>query len=193
MFKRHKRNSDGHPRSVPDKPEDNIERKTRLIRRLKHDATVKTLGFAAALYVCFTFIFGMTLAPSNDMYPAVHKGDLVIYYRPGRLLCTDIVIYETPDGSLQTGRIEAAAGDTAGRTEGGLLTINNRIQPVQKRAGIYEETYAGTKNLDGEIKDGQYLILGDSREKALDSRTFGLIPEKSIKGKIFTIIRRRPL
>ncbi len=68
-----------------------------------------------------------------------------------------------------------------------------RIQPVQKRAGIYEETYAGTKNIDGEIKDGQYLILGDSREKATDSRIFGLIPGKSIKGKVFTIIRRRPL
>ena len=49
------------------------------------------------------------------------------------------------------------------------------------------------KNIDGEIKEGQYLVLGDSRETALDSRTFGPISGNSIKGKVFTIIRRRPL
>lgn len=194
MLGKHDRSNDEQLHSLPDDRLDaNIKRKTRLIKRLKHDAAIKILGFMAALYVTFTFIFGITLAPANDMYPAIRKGDLVIYYRPGRLVCTDIVIYESPDGRRQIGRIEGTAGDTAGRTEGGLLTINNRIQPVQKRAGIYEETYAGTKNIDGEIKDGQYLILGDSREKAADSRTFGLIPGKSIKGKVFTIIRRRPL
>ena len=176
-----------------DSTEENIKRKSRLIRRLRHDAAIKTLGFTAALYILFTFVFGVTFVPANDMYPAVRKDDLVIYYRPGRLVCTDIVIYESPDGVRRTGRIEGVPGDTAGRTEGGLLTINSRIQPVQKRVGIYEETYAGKKNIDGEIRDGHYLILGDSREKALDSRTFGLIPEKAIKGKVFTIIRRRPL
>ena len=182
---------------IPMSPEEsldaNIKRKSRLIKQLKHDAVIKIAGFAAAMLVSFTCIFGITAAPTNDMFPAIHKGDLIIYYRQGRLVNTDVVIYEAPDGSLQTGRIEGTQGETVGKTDGGLLTINGNIQPVQKRSGLYDETYAGEKDISGEIGAGEYLILGDRRELASDSRTFGLISRRSIKGKAFTIIRRRPL
>lgn len=171
----------------------NIKRKTRLVKQLKHDAIIKVIGFIAAFAIVFTFIFGVTLAPSNDMFPAIHEGDLIVYYRIGRLINTDVVLYESPDGETQIGRVEATAGETVGKTEGGLLTINGNFQPVQKRSGLYDETYAGTKDISGEIKEGEYLILADSRETATDSRTFGLISRKAIKGKAFTIIRRRPL
>lgn len=171
----------------------NTERREKLIRRLKRDAVVKIAGFSAAMFITFTFIFGMALAPTNDMFPAVHQGDLIIYFRPGRVMNTDVVLYEDPAGSLQIGRVEAGAGETAGVTDCGLLTINGNIQPVQKRSGLYDETRAGETDLSGEISSGEYLILGDSRETAADSRTFGLIPRSAIKGKAFTIIRRRPL
>ena len=176
-----------------EKTDADIKRKKRLIKQLKHDAVIKVTGFAAAMFITFSFVFGITLAPTNDMFPAVHQGDLIIYYRPGRIINTDVVIYEYPAGSLHIGRVEGTQGETAGRTDGGLLTINGNIQPVQKRRGLYDETYAGEKDISGEIGSGEYLILGDSRETAADSRTFGLIPRKAIKGKAFTIVRRRPL
>ena len=185
------------PAQTVQDPEDRIEagiqRKKKLIKRLRRDAFIKVAGFAAALFITFSYIFGITLAPTNDMFPAVHQGDLIVYYRPGRIVNTNVVIYEDPGGGLQIGRVEGTQGETAGRTEGGLLTINGNIQPVQKRSGLYDETYAGDKDISGEIGSGEYLILGDSRETAADSRTFGLIPRKAIKGKAFTIVRRRPL
>ncbi len=170
-----------------------ITRKRRLISRLRHDAIIKAVMSAAVLLITFTCIFGVVLAPTNDMFPAVHEGDLIVYYRPGRIINTDVVIYEAPDGSLQIGRIEGCQGETVGRTDGGLLTVNGNIQPVQKRSGLYDETYAGERNIYGEIGNGEYLVLGDRRETASDSRCFGLIPRKAIKGKAFTIVRRRPL
>lgn len=170
-----------------------IKRKQDLIRRLRHDAVIKIAGSAAVLFMTFSFIFGITFTPTNDMFPAVHEGDMVIYYHPGRFVNTDVVVYEAPDGSRQIGRIEGTAGETVGRTDGGLLTINGNIQPVQKRLGLYDETWAGRKDISGEIGNREYLILGDNRENASDSRAFGLIPRKAIKGKVFTIIRRRPL
>lgn len=170
-----------------------IKRKERLVKRLKHDAAIKTAGFAAAMVITFSVVFGIALAPTNDMFPAVHEGDLLIYFRPGRIINTDIVIYSLPDGSPQIGRVEGTQGETVGRTEGGLLTINGNIQPVQKRSGLYDETYAGDTDISGEIGSGEFLILGDRRETAGDSRKFGLIPRKAIKGKVFTIVRRRPL
>ena len=171
----------------------NIQRKTRLIKQLKLDALIKAVSFTAAFIIVFSFIFGVTLAPTNAMFPAVHEGDLIIYYRIGRMINTDVVIYESPDGERQIGRIEGTAGETVGKTEGGLLTINGNIQPAQKRSGLYDETFIGEKDISGEIREDEYLILADSRESAADSRTFGLIPGKAIKGKAFTIIRRRPL
>ena len=170
-----------------------IKRKTRLVKQLRHDAVIKVMVSAAALFITFSYIFGMVLAPTNDMFPAVHEGDLIIFYRPGRIINTDVVIYETPGGDIQIGRIEGTQGETVGKTDGGLLTVNGNIQPVQKRSGLYYETYAGEKDISGEIGQEEYLIRGDSRETAEDSRTFGLIRRKSIRGKVFTIVRRRPL
>lgn len=170
-----------------------ISKKKLLIKRLRFDALSKAAISAIVLFVTFTCVFGVCLAPTNDMFPAVHEGDLIIYYRPGRIINTDVVIYEAPGGAPQIGRVEGCSGETVGRTDGGLLTVNGNIQPVQKRSGLYDETYAGEKDISGAIKEGEYLILGDRRETAADSRCFGLIPRKAVKGKVFTIIRRRPL
>ena len=180
-------------RDSDEKLDRDIKRKTRLIKQLKHDVIIKAVVSAAALSITFSFIFGIVLAPTNDMFPAVHEGDLIIFYRPGRIINTDVVIYETPDGTYQIGRVEGTQGETVGKTDGGLLTVNGNIQPVQKRSGLYDETYAGEKDISGEISKEEYLILGDRRETAEDSRAFGLIPRKAIKGKVFTIVMRRPL
>ena len=185
-----KAQSDTDPEEVLDA---DIRRKTRLIKQLRHDVLIKVTVSAAVVIVTFSFIFGVTLAPSNDMFPAVHEGDLIIFYRQGRIINTDVVIYETPGGFAQIGRIEGTQGETVGVTDGGLLTVNGNIQPVQKRSGLYDETYAGAKDISGEIGPEEYLILGDSRETAEDSRTYGLIPRRAIRGKVFTIVRRRPL
>ena len=176
-----------------EKQEPDINRKQKLIKQLRREAVIKTAGSAAALFIIFSFIFGITLAPANDMFPAVHKGDLIVYYRPGKIINTDVVIYTDPGGSLQIGRVKGTQGETVGKTEGGLLTINGNIQPVQRRSGLYDETHAGTKDISGEIGTDEFLILGDSRATASDSRSFGLIRRRDIKGKVFTIIRRRPL
>lgn len=191
-----KKNNNNMERSAPDaegKIDADIKRKTRLVKQLRHDVLIKISVFAAVIFITFSYIFGMTLAPTNDMFPAVHEGDLLVFYRPGRIINTDVVIYETPDGKEQIGRIEGTQGETVGMTDGGLLTVNGNIQPVQKRSGLYDETYAGTKDISGDIGQEEYLILGDRRETAEDSRSFGLIPRKAIKGKVFTIVRRRPL
>ena len=184
---------DQHVQDPEEKLDKDIKRKTRLIKQLRHDAIIKVAVSAAAFFITFSYIFGIVLAPTNDMFPAVHEGDLIIFYRPGRIINTDVVIYETPDGTYQIGRVEGTQGETVGKTDGGLLTVNGNIQPVQKRSGLYDETYAGEKDISGEIGKEEYLILGDRRETAEDSRAFGLIPRKAIKGKVFTIVRRRPL
>ena len=100
------------------------------------------------LFITFTYVFGITLAPTNDMFPAIHQGDMLIYYRLGRFTDKDIVLYKVA-GGRNLGRVQAAAGEEVGQTEGGLLTINGNIQPVQERSGLYYETYVDP---DGKLK-----------------------------------------
>ena len=47
-----------------EKTDADIKRKTRLIKQLKHDALIKTAGFAAGLIFTFSLIFGIALAPT---------------------------------------------------------------------------------------------------------------------------------
>lgn len=173
--------------------EKNIKRKTVLIKRLKHDAIFKTVGFVLTMAVLFTFVFGITRARTLDMYPAVNAGDFIFYYRLGDVLNTDVVLYEAGD-ETRIGRVEATSGSKLGATEDGRLTIDGNFQPVQPESGMYYETYLRDGlAVPADVEGGQYLVLGDNRANAQDSRDYGLIDKKDIKGKVLVILRRRPL
>ena len=173
--------------------EKNIKRKTMLIKRLKHDAIFKTAGFVLTVAVLFTFVFGVTRARTLDMYPAVNAGDFIFYYRLGDVMNTDVVLYKT-GGETKLGRVEATAGSKLSTTEDGRLTIDGNFQPVQPESGMYYETYLRDGlTVPAEVEGGQYLVLGDNRANAQDSRDYGLIDKKDIKGKVLVILRRRPL
>ena len=131
-----------------EKNDPEIKKKSRLLKQLKRDALIKTIGSVAALIITFSCVFGITRAPTNDMFPAIHKGDLIVYYRQGKIVKTDVVIYDAPDGSPQIGRVEGIQGETVGKTGGGFLTVNGNIPPVQKRSWAPARSMARESNAD---------------------------------------------
>lgn len=174
----------------------NIKRKRMLIKRLKHDLIVKIIFFVLAAVVTFTFVFGITRVTAGDMHPAVEAGDWLLYLRPGNYLNTDVVVYKAADGKQRVGRVQATEGSALDRTEDGRLTVDGSFQPVQPDSGVYYETYLrkdGALAVPSEVGHNQFLVLGDNRENAKDSRDFGFISKKDIKGKVLVVIRRRPL
>ena len=181
------------PLTEEEKLDRNIKRKPILIKKLKHDAVIKVVVFFVAFFITFTFIFGVTRAGTNDMYPAIHDGDVIMYFRLGDFMNGDVVVYETKDG-MNVGRVQACMGSVIGQTEGGKITIDGNFQPIQKSAGLYYETYVRDGlELPCQVGKDQYLVLGDEREQSKDSRDYGLINKEDIKGKVFTFMRRRPL
>ncbi len=155
-------------------------------------ALIRTAAFAAAAAACGTFLFGLATVPDNDMFPQIRAGDLALFYRPGKPLGQDAVIYER-EGRLAAGRIAASEGDTVEVSGSGELMVNGIQQPALKRLGIYSETKinGGAEEYPVTLGEDQYFILGDDRESARDSRSCGIIDRDEIKGVIFVLLRRQ--
>lgn len=145
--------------------------------------------FFASIWFVFTFLFGVWICDSRDMYPAIREGDLVVYCRTISLARQDAVVYES-NGEFRVGRVAAMEGDVLGATRDGKLTINGKTEPVQPRRGLYEETPA-KKSVCRALSSGEIFLLGDAREDATDSRKRGPVAKENVRGKVFMLWRRR--
>lgn len=147
---------------------------------------------AVILAVLFGVIFGMTTAKNQDMAPKICAGDVLLYYRlENNYSDQDVVVFEK-DGTLYTGRIVAREKDKVEITDKNELKINGSIV---NETDIFYKTPA---YMDGisypvKMKKDQYFILCDFREGAKDSRYFGAVDAKNIKGRVITVLRRSNL
>ena len=65
-----------------------------------------------AVFLIFTFLYGIVRINDVSMKPAIKDGDLVMYYRlDKRFISGDVAVFEA-DGRTTTGRVVAVAGDT---------------------------------------------------------------------------------
>lgn len=152
---------------------------------------LKIIIFLLLLGSAFTFIFGIERCSDDMMSPAYKNGDLTIYYRLQKdYQATDTVVIEK-DKKTQIRRIIAKEGDTVDITEEGLK-INGYLQQEQD---IYKETlpYKDGIRFPITLESCEYFVLGDNRSNAEDSRIYGIVNKKEIKGIIMTMIRRRGL
>lgn len=150
---------------------------------------VKILFLAGIAALLFTFAFGIWRNQDASMVPTVQEGDLLFYYRLNqKFLPSDVVLVEY-QGKKQIRRVVATAGDTVDISEEGLM-INGA---VQQEPGIYSDTLAYTEGVSFPLTvgEGEVFLLGDNRKNAADSRIYGTVKVKDIRGKIMTILRRR--
>ena len=72
------------------------------------------------------------------------------------------------------------------------LEINGYLQ---QEDDIYTDTMRFAEGIDFPVTVGQeeYFVLGDNRENARDSRIYGLVNQKEIKGTVISLLRRRGL
>lgn len=138
----------------------------------------------------FIFVIGVCVNNGVSMMPSFHDRDVIFYYRLANgFKAGETVVYEGKNGELITGRVTACKGDTADITE----------EEVKINGYYIKEDYVSGETVlfDGGMKfpvtlsDGQYLILCDNRSEQSDSRTFGIITQNQIKGRIMLSIRQR--
>ncbi len=167
-------------------------RRARLARRselLLLFRCVILLGLAG--WILFTRVFMLVRVEGIDMFPSMKDGDLAVIFRLHQEYETEDVIAYQVDGALYIGRIAARAGDVVTiDSEEGKLTVNGTV----KSGEIMYPTYAREGSVYPErVPEGCVYVLGDYRTQSRDSRDFGPIPMRDVKGKVITLLRRRGL
>ncbi len=158
----------------------------RVLKRLRN-LLLKIFVIGLLLWILLNYVGGVFICHTNDMYPALRDGDLVITFRLGGYKSGDLVIYEH-EGKNCFGRIVGEPGDEVVIDEEGTYTING-LRPYET---IYYETKkrpSDTMVFPYTVKEGEYFVLADAREQAMDSRSIG--PVTKLKGKVIFQIRRR--
>ena len=150
---------------------------------------IKITVTAALVWALFAFVLGVSVHYGNNMYPAVHDGDLLVSLRTQKPFINAVVLYRV-NGNTEVGRVIAVEGSVVDIAENGALTVN----------GVYpsEEVFYATYRAEGSsvsypytVGSGKVFILNDFRQDTNDSRTFGAVDKKDLKGPMLFTVRRR--
>lgn len=150
---------------------------------------LKLLIVAAIGWALLTFVLGVFVVHTNDMYPAIRDGDLLITYRIGPPTRGAIIAY-TVNGERRFGRVVGAAGDVIEMDTEGHYTVNDGVP--------YETIYYDTRSDPDSpvvypytVPPDSLFVLNDLRDNLSDSRRFGAIPLRDTDGCAALQLRRR--
>ena len=169
--------------------------KTRFLERYNglklgwlHDS-LHFILLTAALFLLFRFCIGLSVVGGDSMDPTLKDGTVVVYNRLVRnYKAGDVISLRVPSGEYYVKRIIAVAGDTVDLRDGFVYVNGNRIEEDQPYGETLEE--AGSIIYPYTVRKGSVFVLGDNRLVSLDSRTFGEVGLRQIKGRIFLAIGR---
>ena len=183
---------------TPDKAEQNAENKAPKKKQTKKKKTtaqlltgflIKLAAIALAVWLLFTFILGLVIHYGNNMHPAIRDGDLIISLRVQRPYLNAAVLYEH-DGKMCLGRVVGMPGNTIDISDVGALTVNGTA-PAEE---VFYPTYrCETSDISYPytVGEDQVFILNDFRDDTNDSRMFGAVSMKDVKGPVLLMLRRR--
>lgn len=154
-------------------------------------STIKEIFQTALIsFGIFLFVYIFLVQPHRvqgiSMLPNFESGELLLTqkltYRFANPEFKDIIVFEAPVGTKADfiKRIIGTPGDTV-KIEDGEVTVNGLILDEN----YIDSTTEGNTTLT--LKSDEYFVLGDNRSASSDSRTFGPINKKSIKGKVWLV------
>ena len=125
-----------------------------------------------------SFIATPVRVDGDSMNKTFKNGDILILYKLSKINRFDvIVLHEEKDNEKIIKRVIGMPGDTVAIKDGEIYINDEKIDD--------EYAYGITSDYDRiTLKNDEYFILGDNRLISKDSRYFGPIKEKEIKGKV---------
>ena len=130
------------------------------------------------------FLVQISVVRGHSMRPNLQDGDRLVVDRVGYALAGidrfDVVVMSNPNDHAvdYVKRVVGLPGDRIGLREG-VLTVNGRpldegFEPIRDFCTMDQIR----------VPEGHLFVLGDNRPISCDSRSFGLVPETLVKGRV---------
>ncbi|MBR0397542.1 MAG: signal peptidase I [Eubacterium sp.] len=147
-----------------------------------HDS-IHFIVLILALFILFRFVIGFSIVGGDSMNPGLTDGTIVLYLRPVRNYRPgDVISMRVPSGDYYVKRVAAIGGDTVALQDGQVLVNGEAVQEPWAEGETREET--GAVIYPYYVREGNVFVLGDNRAVSMDSRAFGEVNRRQIKGKI---------
>ncbi|MCX8084310.1 MAG: signal peptidase I [Calditerrivibrio sp.] len=164
--------------------------------KLKDTIDSIVVAFVVAMIIR-AFLLQAYKIPSGSMLDTLLIGDHLLVNKAAYIFSKpkrgDIIVFEYPLEPEKDfiKRVIAIPGDR-------IKMVNKRVflngQPISEPYVRYESdmlfpSYMNNRDNFDEITvpDGYYFVMGDNRDASFDSRFWGFVPEKAIKGKALII------
>lgn len=168
-----------------------IDDKSVLISNLKK-VLFKIIFFFIFIYLFAFFIFGFYRVNGISMEPNINDGDLVLFYRLDKEYVPGDAIVINKDGKNMVVRVIALPGQSVSFDEEGVLFVNNHVDTNKT---YFKNVIPNDSNISYPliVDEGCLFVLGDYRTNTNDSRTFGCISKKDVKGKIIVVLKTKKI
>lgn len=135
------------------------------------------------VFAVFRLAIGFSLVKGDSMEPTLESGNLVLYNRLDKdYQRGDVVSVRVPAGEYYVKRVIAIEGDTVDLKDGKVYINGSLLEEPYAEGETYEE--AGAVVYPYTLEENQVFVMGDNREVSMDSRAFGAVSERQIKGKL---------
>ena len=141
----------------------------------------KLLLLVAVLFLLCRFVIGFSVISGNSMLGTLKNGDLVLYSRMENTIERgDIIALALPSGEYYVKRVAAVGGDVVD-IRSGVFYVNGTAETGSHVLGATWPE-AGSIVYPYTVPEGHVFTLGDNREESIDSRFYGAVGIRQIKG-----------
>lgn len=145
----------------------------------------KFLLLFVILFIVFRSVIGFSFVKGHSMEPTLTEDNIVLYTRiHSQYHRGDVVSVRIPSGEYYVKRIIAMEGDVIDLRDGRVY-LNDELLPEPYLDGALTSEREGIVRYPYTLQEGQIFIMGDNRAESTDSRSFGAIGIRQIRGLIW--------
>lgn len=133
----------------------------------------------AVAIVINLFFFRFSVVIGSSMEPTLSSGDITLVDLNKDIERNDIVVFKH-DKNYLVKRVVGLPGENVQIIEN-VIYING--EPIKDAVNVNMDDYGLAANAI-ELKEYEYLVLGDNRNNSRDSREFGAISKEDILGTV---------